>query len=124
MARILVVDDSAFIRKLIRDILTSEGHSVVGEAENGIDAVALFHALRPDVTTLDIRMPGKDGLAVLAEIMTVAPTARVVMCSAAGEASKVIQSIRLGAKDFIVKPLQPGRLVEAVETALSYRGGG
>jgi two-component system chemotaxis response regulator CheY len=119
MAGILVVDDSAFIRKVIGAILASEGHNVVGEAENGVDAVTCFHALRPDITTLDIRMPGKDGLATLAEIITIVPTARVVMCSAAGEKSKVIQSIRLGAKDFVVKPLQPGRLLVAIETALA-----
>jgi two-component system chemotaxis response regulator CheY len=119
MAGILVVDDSAFLRKVIGDILASEGHNVVGEAENGADAVTRFNALRPDIATLDIRMPGKDGLAALAEIMTIVPTARVVMCSAAGEKSKVIQAITLGAKDFVVKPLQPARLLLAIEKALA-----
>jgi two-component system chemotaxis response regulator CheY len=118
MARILVVDDAAFMRKVIADALAAGGHQIAGEARNGAEAVERFRALQPDLTTLDIRMPEKDGLAVLAEIMTIDPHARVVMCSAAGQESKVLQSIRLGAKDFIVKPVQPDRLLRAVEAAL------
>src|SRR5579872_4642482 len=106
MARILIVDDATFIRKLIGDALTGAGHQIVGEACNGIEAVDRFQALRPDLTTLDIRMPEKDGLAALAEIMTIDPQAHVVMCSAACQASKVIESIQLGAKDFIFKTIQ------------------
>jgi two-component system, chemotaxis family, chemotaxis protein CheY len=119
MARILVVDDALFTRKLIAGALATEGHQVVGEADNGVDAVARFASLRPDLTTLDIRMPNKDGLAALAEIMTIDPHARVVMCSAAADESKVIQSINLGAKDFVVKPIQPRRLLQAIEAALT-----
>jgi two-component system chemotaxis response regulator CheY len=118
MARILVVDDATFIRKLIGDALASAGHQIVGEAQDGIAAVERFEALRTDLTTLDIRMPEKDGLAALAEIMAIDPQAVVVMCSAAGQASKVIESIRLGAKDFVVKPIQPDRLIIAVWKAL------
>jgi two-component system, chemotaxis family, chemotaxis protein CheY len=118
MARILVVDDAAFMRKVIGEALAAGGHQIVGEARNGVEAVERFLALRPDLITLDIRMPEKDGLATLAEIMTIDPCARVLMCSAAGQESKVIESIKLGAKDFIVKPFQPDRLRCAVEAAL------
>jgi two-component system, chemotaxis family, chemotaxis protein CheY len=118
MARILVVDDSAFMRKVIGDALVAGGHEVAGEAEDGAEAVEQFQRLRPDLTTLDITMPGKDGLTTLAEIMALDPQARVVMCSASGQEPKVIESIKLGAKDFVVKPLQPGRLLRAVSHAL------
>jgi two-component system chemotaxis response regulator CheY len=118
MARILVVDDAAFMRKVIADALAMGGHQIAGEAGNGAEAVERFLALHPDLTTLDIRMPEMDGLAALAEIMTVDPHARVVMCSAAGQRSKVLESIKLGAKDFIVKPVQPDRLLHVVEAAL------
>jgi len=119
MARILVVDDAAFMRKVLSDALASGGHEVVGEASNGEEAVASFQALRPDLTTLDITMPEKDGLAALAEIIAIDPAARVVMCSALGQESKVLESIQLGAKDFVVKPFQPGRVLDAVTQALA-----
>lgn len=119
MARILVVDDAAFMRKVISDALVAGGHQIAGEARNGLEAVEQFQALRPDLTTLDITMPDKDGLQALAEIMTLDPRARVVMCSAAGQEHKVIESIKLGAKDFIVKPLQPERLLLAIGKALA-----
>src|SRR5438874_11686046 len=118
MARVLVVDDAAFMRKVVGDALTSGGHEVVGEATNGAEAVERFQELRPELTTLDITMPEKDGLAALAEIMAIDPAARIVMCSALGQESKVLESIKLGAKDFVVKPFQPGRVLEAVDKAL------
>ena len=118
MARVLVVDDAAFMRKVLGDALASGGHEVVGEAGNGAEAVQRFQELRPELTTLDITMPEKDGLEALAEIMAIDPAARVVMCSALGQESKVLESIRLGAKDFVVKPFQPGRVLEAVDKAL------
>jgi len=118
MARVLVVDDAAFMRKVLSDALAAGGHEVVGEAANGAEAVASFQALRPDLTTLDITMPEKDGLAALAEIIAIDPAARVVMCSALGQESKVVESIHLGAKDFVVKPFQSGRVLEAVTKAL------
>jgi two-component system, chemotaxis family, chemotaxis protein CheY len=119
MARVLVVDDAAFMRKVVSDALTSGGHQVVGEAGNGNEAVQRYQELQPELTTLDITMPEKDGLAALAEIMTINPSARVLMCSALGQESKVIESIKLGAKDFVVKPFQPPRLLEAVGKALA-----
>ncbi len=119
MARVLVVDDAAFMRKMLSDALASGGHEVVGEAQNGVQAVQQFQELRPELTTLDITMPEKDGLAALAEIIAIDPAARVVMCSALGQERKVLESIKLGAKDFVVKPFQAARVLEAVGKALA-----
>jgi two-component system chemotaxis response regulator CheY len=119
MARVLVVDDAAFMRKMVSDALVKGGHEVVGEAGNGVEAIAQFQQLKPDLTTLDITMPEKDGLAALAEIVAADPSARVVMCSALGQESKVLEAIKLGAKDFVVKPFQPARVIEAVDKALA-----
>jgi two-component system, chemotaxis family, chemotaxis protein CheY len=119
MARVLVVDDAAFMRKMLTDVLGKAGHEVVGEAGNGVEAVAQFQALRPDIMTLDITMPEKDGLTALKEILSVEPAAKVVMCSALGQESKVLEAIKAGAKDFVVKPFQPPRVVEAIEKALA-----
>jgi len=118
MARILVADDAAFMRMMIKNILTQNGHEVVGEAENGVEAVARYAELKPDVTTMDITMPEKDGIAALKEILAADPSAKVVMCSALGQEAKVIESIRSGAKDFVVKPFQQDRVLSAVTKAL------
>src|SRR5438105_6663219 len=117
MARILVVDDAAFMRKVLSDALAKGGHEVVGEAADGVEAVDRFRELRPDLATVDITMPGKDGIQALREILAFDPRARVVICSALGQEAKVLESIRAGAKDFVVKPFQPGRVLEAVEKA-------
>jgi two-component system chemotaxis response regulator CheY len=119
MARVLVVDDAAFMRKMVTDALTKGGHEVVGEAANGNEAVERYRELRPEVTTLDITMPDKDGLAALEEIIGLDPAARVIMCSALGQESKVLQSIKIGAKDFIVKPFKADRVLGAVDKALT-----
>jgi two-component system chemotaxis response regulator CheY len=119
MARVLVVDDAAFMRKMVTDALSGGGHEIVGEAANGDEAVQRFQELRPDVMTLDITMPEKDGLAALKEIIAVDPGAKVVMCSALGQESKVLESIKLGAKDFVVKPFQADRVLSAIEKALA-----
>jgi two-component system, chemotaxis family, chemotaxis protein CheY len=119
MARILVVDDAAFMRKMVSDTLTKAGHDVIGEACNGVEAVERYTELKPDLMTLDITMPEKDGLTALAEIRALDPSARVLMCSALGQESKVLESIRLGAKDFIIKPFQADRVHEAVAKALA-----
>ena len=119
MARVLVVDDAAFMRKMLGDALSNGGHEVVGEAGNGVEAVDRFRDLKPDVTTLDITMPEKDGLTALKEILTVDPGARVIMCSALGQESKVLEAIKAGAKDFVVKPFQPDRVIAAVGKALA-----
>src|SRR5215813_10866559 len=119
MARVLVVDDAAFMRKMVTDALTKGGHEVVGEASNGAEAVDRFQELRPEVTTLDITMPEKDGISALKEILAFDPSARVIMCSALGQESKVLESIKAGAKDFVVKPFQADRVLEAVGNALA-----
>lgn len=119
MARVLVVDDAAFMRKMVTDALTGGGHEIVGEAGNGVEAVARYQELRPDVMTLDITMPEKDGIAALKEIIAIDPSAKVIMCSALGQESKVLESIKLGAKDFVVKPFQTDRVLDAVSKALA-----
>lgn len=119
MARILIVDDAAFMRKLLTDTLLCSGHEVVGEAATGQAGVEMYQALRPDLTTLDITMPEKDGLTVLREIMAFDPTARVIMCSALGQESKVLESVKSGARDFIVKPFKAERVLEAISKALA-----
>jgi two-component system chemotaxis response regulator CheY len=119
MARVLVVDDAAFMRKMVSDALAKGGHEVVGEAGNGNEAIQRYQELRPEVTTLDITMPEKDGLAALQEIVAFDPSAKVVMCSALGQESKVLEAIKAGAKDFVVKPFQADRVLGAVDKALS-----
>jgi two-component system chemotaxis response regulator CheY len=119
MARVLVVDDAVFMRKMVSDALSKGGHEVVGEAANGQEAVTRFQELKPEVTTLDITMPEMDGIAALKAILEVDPGARVIMCSALGQESKVLESIKAGARDFVVKPFQPDRVLEAVGKALS-----
>ena len=119
MARVLVVDDAAFMRRMVSDALIKAGHEVVAEASNGQEAVERYQELHPDLTTLDITMPQKDGLEALGEIISIDPGARVLMCSALGQEAKVIESIQLGAKDFVVKPFQPAQLLEAVGKALA-----
>ena len=119
MARVLVVDDAAFMRKLLTDALVAGGHEVVGEAGDGNEAVARYQQLQPELTTLDITMPEKDGLSALAEIMAIDPSAKVIMCSALGQEGKVLEAVKLGAKDFVVKPFQPPRVLEAVAKALA-----
>jgi two-component system chemotaxis response regulator CheY len=118
MARVLVVDDAAFMRKMVSDALIKGGHEVIGEACDGVEAIDRYRTLKPDLMTLDITMPAKDGLAALREIIAIDPAARVVMCSALGQESKVIESIKLGARDFVVKPFKLDRVLEAVGKAL------
>jgi two-component system chemotaxis response regulator CheY len=106
------------MRMMIKNILVQNGHEVVGEAANGEEAVARYAELQPDVMTMDITMPEKDGIAALKEIIAADPAARIVMCSALGQEAKVIESIRSGAKDFVVKPFQHDRVLSAVTKAL------
>jgi len=116
--RILIVDDAAFMRMMIRDILTKNNFEVVGEATNGEEAVSKFIELQPDLVTLDITMPGMDGVTVLKKIREHAPGARVVMCSAMGQQAMVVEAIQNGAKDFINKPFHPQKVVETLRRAL------
>jgi two-component system chemotaxis response regulator CheY len=119
MAGILVVDDSAFMRRLLHAVLTEAGHEVVGEACDGADAVAQYMHVGPELTTMDITMPNRDGLCGLRDILSYAPSARILMCSALGQEHKVAQALRDGAKGFVVKPFAPADLLDAVEHALA-----
>ncbi|KIL80588.1 response regulator [Bacillus badius] len=117
--RILVVDDAAFMRMMIKDILTKNGFEVVGEASDGAQAVEKYKELKPDLVTMDITMPEKDGISALKEIKADDPNARIIMCSAMGQQSMVIDAIQAGAKGFIVKPFQPDRVIEAISKTLA-----
>jgi len=116
--RILIVDDAAFMRMMIRDILTKNGYEVVGEANDGVQAIEKFKELRPDLITMDITMPEMDGIVALKEIKKMEPNAKVIMCSAMGQQAMVIDAIQAGAKDFIVKPFQADRVIEAIKKTL------
>ncbi len=112
---ILIVDDAAFMRMMIKDILTKNGYNVVGEAENGTKAVEKFAEVKPDLVLMDITMPELDGIEALKKIKETDPSALIIMCSAMGQQAMVIESIQAGAKDFIVKPFQADRVLEAVK---------
>jgi two-component system chemotaxis response regulator CheY len=116
--KVLIVDDAAFMRMMIKDILTKNGFEVVGEAENGAVAVEKYKELQPDLVTMDITMPDMDGIAAVREIKSFDSAARIIMCSAMGQQAMVIDAIQAGAKDFIVKPFQPERVIEAVSKAI------
>jgi two-component system chemotaxis response regulator CheY len=118
MAKILVVDDAAFMRMMLKDILVKGGHEIVGEAENGLVAVEKFNQLHPDLVTMDITMPEMEGIEALKRIKQQHPAARVIMCSAMGQQHMVVQAIQAGARDFIVKPFQPERVIESVAKAI------
>ena len=111
---ILICDDAAFMRMMIKDILTKNGYNVVGEAENGAKAVEKYQELKPDLVLMDITMPEMDGIQALKAIKAADAGAAVIMCSAMGQRAMVIDSIQSGAKDFIVKPFQQDRVLEAV----------
>ena len=112
---ILICDDAAFMRLMIKDILTKNGYNVAGEAENGLKAVEKYNELKPDLVLMDITMPEMDGIQALKTIKSGDPSAMVIMCSAMGQQAMVIESIQAGAKDFIVKPFQAERVLEAVK---------
>ena len=112
---ILICDDAAFMRMMIKDILTKNGYNVVGEAENGQKAIDAYSECNPDLVLMDITMPEMDGIQALKEIKKVDAGAKVIMCSAMGQQAMVIESIQAGAKDFIVKPFQAERVIEAVK---------
>lgn len=115
MANVLIVDDAAFMRMMIRNILERNGYEVKGEATNGVEAVEQYQALHPDVVTMDITMPEKDGLQALKEIRSIDSQAKVVMASAMGQQAMVIEAIQSGAVDFLVKPFDEQRVVQALK---------
>lgn len=118
MAKILLVDDAAFMRMMLKDILTKAGYDPIVEAENGLVAIEKFKEESPDLIIMDITMPEMDGIEAVKQIRGLNSGANIIMCSAMGQQAMVIESIQAGAKDFIVKPFQPERVIEAVKKAL------
>jgi two-component system chemotaxis response regulator CheY len=116
--RVLVCDDAIFMRTMISDILSGAGYDVVGEAETGLQAIERYKELKPDLVTMDIVMPDMGGIDAVREIVKGDPNAKVLMCSAMGQQALVIEAIQAGAKDFVVKPFQPSRVLEAVQRVL------
>lgn len=115
---VLIVDDALFMRTVLRDILTKNGYQVIGEATNGHEAIERYQELHPDVTTMDITMPELDGIEALKKIMEIDQNAKIIMCSAMGQQGIVVEAIKQGACDFIIKPFQPNRVIQALEKAL------
>jgi two-component system chemotaxis response regulator CheY len=117
--RVLIVDDAPFMRKNLAKIIAENGWEVAGEAGNGREAIEQFAAVQPDVVTMDITMPEMDGIAAVKAIVGANPQARVVMCSAVGQQDMIVEAVRSGAKDFIVKPFQKDRVIAAIEGAMA-----
>ncbi len=118
MAKVLVVDDAAFMRVRAAKVLEDAGHEVA-QAENGLEAIRVYAEWRPDVVLMDITMPEMDGLAALKEIRKMDPSARVAMVTAMGQQAIVMEALRSGAKDFVLKPFQPGRVLAALQKLLA-----
>ena len=114
MINILIVDDAAFMRMMIKDILEKNGFNVIGEVSNGLEAVELYKKEKPDIVTMDITMPKVDGIEAVKLIKEYDNEAKIIMCSAMGQQAMVMDAIRAGAKDFIVKPFQADRVIEAI----------
>ncbi len=115
---VLIVDDAIFMRTMIADILKQAGFEIVGEAATGLEAVEKYKELQPDLVTMDIVMPDMGGIDAVREIIKVDPSARILMCSAMGQQGLVVEAIQAGARDFVVKPFQPSRVLEAVQRLL------
>lgn len=118
MAKILCVDDAAFMRMMVKNALNQNGYTDVTEASDGADAVAKYDEIHPDLVIMDITMPNMDGLEALKAIKGKDPNANVVMCSAMGQEAMVVEAIKAGAKDFIVKPFKPDRIIKTVTSIL------
>ena len=118
MKRVMVCDDAAFMRMMIKDILVKNGYEIAAEAENGLKAVEQYPEAKPDLVLMDITMPEVDGIEAVRRIKALDPKANVIMCSAMGQQAMVIEAIQAGAKDFIVKPFQADRVLEAVRKVI------
>ena len=118
MAKILTVDDSALMRRIIKNILRKAGYTEIYEAVDGVQAIEKYNLVKPNLVLLDITMPNMNGLNALKAIRTADPNANVVMCTAMGQENMVIEAIRSGAKDFIVKPFKPDRIVSTVASVI------
>jgi len=118
VTRVLIADDASFMRQMIRDIIEPEGFEVVGEASDGVEVIEKFKELHPDMVMMDIVMPKRSGIDSVKGIIAMDPTACVVMCSALGQETLVMEAIEAGAKDFIVKPFKPEAVVSTLKKAL------
>jgi len=118
MVKVLIVDDAKFMRGLIRKSLEEAGFEVVGEAENGDQAIELLKSTDPDVVTLDIVMPDKNGLEVLREMLKIKPNLNVIIVSAMGQTDIIAEALRIGAKDYVIKPFQPQVVVDVIRRVL------
>ena len=118
MAKVMICDDAAFMRMMIKDILSKNGYEIAAEAENGQKAVDKYPEVKPDLVLMDITMPEMDGIQALKKIKEIDAGANVIMCSAMGQQAMVIESIQAGARDFIVKPFQAERVIEAVKKVI------
>lgn len=119
MARIMITDDAAFMRLMVRSAMESNGHEVVGEAVNGNDAIKVYQQVKPDVVTMDITMPDMDGVSAVKRILEMDPNAKIIMCSAMGQSGMVMEALKAGAKDFVVKPFQIERLLQSIDKQLA-----
>jgi two-component system chemotaxis response regulator CheY len=113
--RVLITDDALFMRVTLKNILTKGGYEIAGEASNGRESVDLYQQVKPDLVTMDITMPEMDGITAVKEIKKIDPDANVIMCTAMGQKNMVMEAVAAGAKDFIVKPFQPEKVIEAVQ---------
>lgn len=118
MARILVVDDAKFMRMMIKDAVEKAGHTVVDEAENGAKAVEKYREIKPDLVTMDITMPDMDGIEAVKQIKAIDPNAKIIMCSAMGQQTMVMDAIKAGAINFIVKPFQAQTVIDTVNKSI------
>ena len=122
-ARVLIADDASFMRQMIREIIEPEGYEVVGEATDGVEAVEQYEQLHPDLVTMDIVMPKRSGIDAVKGILEQSPDACVVMCSALGQETLVMEALQAGAKDFIVKPFKPDNVISTLRKVLEKNEG-
>jgi len=118
MAKVLIVDDAAFMRMMVKNILGTNGHEVVGEAENGVQSLEKYAQLKPDLVTMDIVMPELDGIEATKEIIRSNPEARIIMCTAVGQQAKVLEAMKAGARGYIIKPFQAPKVLEEINKVL------
>lgn len=118
MAKILIIDDAKFMRLTLTSIISTANHEIVGEGENGKEAIELYNQLQPDLVTMDITMPEMSGIEAVREITRQYPDAKIIMCSALGQQKMVVEAIETGAKDFIIKPFDESRVIEAINRVL------
>ncbi|HBY20410.1 MAG: two-component system response regulator [Clostridiales bacterium GWE2_32_10] len=118
--RVVIADDAMFMRTVLKNLLLEENIEVVGEASNGNEAIELAKAERPDIMTLDITMPELDGISAIPKILEASPNTKIIMVSAMGQQGMVIDAIKKGAKDFITKPFEKSRILQAIKKVMDY----